>query len=610
MDPDTKTNPETDRVPRWRNWTARILGSLARGTETALLRFPVACVGMCLFALFSNMAVAGVEVPDPRRLVWLLAALYGASAAAVATTLAVEARSWRRAPSQALALAVALAAGAALYWGGRADSHLPALTAALTLAIPLAPYGGRGGPGRFWTFALWAGVGVALAFLSVLLFVLGLSAILEMIRFLFEVGLSSSAYEHIYTTAFTLVGPLFAIGRLPRDFHERPELAEDRLVGGVRLLVDWVAAPLALATAAILHLYAAKIGATGTLPKNEIGWIVTFYALLVLALRIVAEPFLAGGALPTRLFARLWHVALIVPLALGALGIGIRIGAEGVTLERYYVALAIVASALVLLVQLAPRWRRDIRAMAAIPVVLLALSAFGPWGASSIVGHSQVARIVAEFGERVPGTETIAVRAGSRRPEAQIRLRSRLFALDAADRLGDLTPYLEPELAERLATALRSEPEQAIALVNEGLGADVSAWAQARPRGFAALKPGEIDSGGYDRVAIARIATADASTDDASARSAVDGMRFTLEGGDLVAARGEKQDRFALREAIAGLAPELFTADARETVPPIVDLSSQDGRRLRLAIRRLAQGDDGAVTFLEFDACYRLSEWP
>ncbi|WAP69391.1 hypothetical protein [Jiella pelagia] len=129
------------------------------------------------------------SLPDERRLVWLLASLYGGAAAAVAATLAAEARGWRRSGSQILALAAAVAAGAALYWGGRADNHLPALTAALTLAIPLAPYVGRGGPGRFWSFALWTAVGVALAFLSVLLFVLGLSAILEMIRFLFEVGL-------------------------------------------------------------------------------------------------------------------------------------------------------------------------------------------------------------------------------------------------------------------------------------------------------------------------------------------------------------------------------------------------------------------------------------
>ncbi|MCE7029943.1 DUF4153 domain-containing protein [Jiella avicenniae] len=605
-----KTDTEPGRPPRWRGRAGRLVGSLAQGTETALTRFPVACLGVCLFALFSNMAVAGVELPDPRRLVWLLAALYGASAAAVATTLAAESRGWRRPASQVLSLGVALVAGAALYWGGRADSHLPALTAALTLAIPLAPYVRHGGSDRFWTFALWAAVGATLAFLSVLLFVLGLSAILEMIRFLFEAGLSSRDYEHIYTTAFTLVGPLFALGRLPRDFQERAEIAEDRLVGGVRLLVDWVAAPLALATASILHLYAAKIALTGTLPKNEIGWIVTFYALLVLALRIAAEPFLAGGAMPTRLFSRLWHVSLIVPLALGALGIAIRIGAEGVTLERYYVALAILAAALVILVQLLPGLRRDVRVMAAIPVVLLALSAFGPWGASSLVGRSQTGRIVAEFGERVPGTETIAVRSGARRPEAQIRLRSRLFALEAADRLGALAPHLEPELAERLETALRSEPEQAITIVNEGLGADVSAWAQARPRGFAALKPGEIDIGGYDRVAIARIATADTPSGDASSPARVEGMSFMLEGDDLVAAQAGAQDRFPLVAAIGELPQELFTADARETVPPVVDLRSEAGRSLRLAIRRLARDDDGAVTFLEFDACYRRSEWP
>ena len=131
MIPQPETKSEDDRPSRWQTVAGRLVASLARGAETALLRFPVACVGIVLFALFSNMAVAGIELPDERRLVWLLASLYGGAAAAVAATLAAEARGWRRADSQILALAAAMAAGAALYWGGRADNHLPALTAAL-----------------------------------------------------------------------------------------------------------------------------------------------------------------------------------------------------------------------------------------------------------------------------------------------------------------------------------------------------------------------------------------------------------------------------------------------------------------------------------------------
>ncbi|WP_167591852.1 DUF4153 domain-containing protein [Jiella endophytica] len=597
---------DVEKAPRLRKWAGRFAGSLARGAETALLRFPVAALCVVAITVLGNLSIADIDIPDPQNLVWLIAALYGAAAASIAATLVGETRGAGRPTQRLAALVAAVIAGAAVYFCGRADNHLPALTSALTLAIPLAPYVGRGGPLRFWTFTLWSAVGAALAFLSVLLFMLGLSAILEMIRFLFEMGLSSTAYEHIYATAFALVGPLFAMGRLPREFDERVGTGEDRLIGGVRLLIDWVATPLALATAVILHLYAAKIALTATMPKNEIGWIVTFDALLVLSLRIAAEPFLRNGALPARLFGRLWAIMLLVPLALASLGIFMRISSEGVSIERYYVALAILAAFLVVAVQLIPKLAGDIRVMAAIPLVLLGLSAFGPWGASGLTGRSQVARIVEEFGARVPGTESIAVRpAAGRSQAAQARLRSRLYELAGADRLGDLVPYLDPEVGDRLDMALNSEPERAIAVVTDALGADVSAWTHARPRGFAAFKPGEVDLAGYDRAALHRIAT----PNEADAADEADGMAFRLDGGALVATLGETSDRFDLGDAIKTLPPELFSAVARQVTPPALDLRAEDGRHLRLSIRRLAQSDEGDINFLEFDAFYRSAEW-
>ncbi|MBO0905631.1 DUF4153 domain-containing protein [Jiella sonneratiae] len=600
---------------RWRGWFSRAAASLARGAETAILRFPAGSLAIVVFSLVSNLSAAGYDIPDRQGLVWLLGALYGGAAASVAATLAAEARGWPRLSAQILAFVTLAVAAVAIYSGGRSDSHLPALAAALTFAIPLVPYVGRGGPARFWTFSLWAAVGATLGFVSVLLFVLGLSAILEMVRYLFEVGLSSQAYEHIWITAFTLVGPLFAMGRLPRDFEERPETGSDRLVGGVRLLVDWVAVPLALATAAILHLYAAKIAVSGTLPKNEIGWIVTFDALFVLSLRIAAAPFLDGGPPPTRLFARLWPFLLGVPLVLAAIGIGIRINAEGVTIERYYVALAILAAALVLSSQALPRARGDIRVMAAIPVVLLALSAFGPLGAAGVTARSQVARIVAEFGSRVPGSDVIAVRQMDRRSEDRTRLRSRLYALDEAGRLGDLKPYLDPELAERLDAALRSEPDRAVEVVSTGVGAGLTDWADVAARGFTALKPAEIDVGGYDRALLDRRALprqgGEPVTGDGAGGAAGDpgGVGLSLVKTDLVVRRGGIEDRFPLGAAIDRLPGSIFEAQPQDVAMPVVEATSEAGRHLRLAVRRLTQSEDGSLTYLQFDLFLRAADW-
>ncbi|MBO0663429.1 DUF4153 domain-containing protein [Jiella sp. MQZ9-1] len=591
-------------------WFNRAAATLARGTEIALVRFPVASLGFIAIAILSNMEVAGHDFDRIDDLLWLIGALYCGAVAAVSATLAGEARDWRDLPIQLAALGVATLLAAVVYFGGRAENHLPALTPALTLLVPLAPFLGRGGPVRFWTFTLWSFVGAALAFLSVLLFVVGLSAIFEMVRFLFDIGLSATDYEHIYVTAFTLVGPLFALGRLPRSFEDRPAFAEDRLVSGVRLLISWVAIPLALTTALVLHLYAVKIALAGRLPQNAVGWIVTFDAFLVLALRIAAEPFLATGGLPSRLFAKSWGVILIVPLILAAIGIWQRIAAEGVTLERYYVALAILAAVIVLACQLVPRLAGDIRLMALVPIALVGLSAIGPWGAASVSGDSQTARIVAEFATRVPGSDQLALRPSKEQHAQRVtRLESRLGALADADRLGDLAPYLDHDLAARLMTALRNDPGDAYALLVDSLHIDTSTWVKARPRGFVALKGTEIATGGYDRAVLARVVIpgVDESKDDNG--DAIAGMTFALEGGDLVASRGTTVIHFPIKKAIDELPDQLFDEPAQVITPPVLDLIAQDGKRLRIVLRRVAQSDSGQINYLEFDAFFRSADW-
>ncbi|MCQ0987489.1 DUF4153 domain-containing protein [Jiella marina] len=601
------TQCEGSRRRRWLGFA----GSLARGAETAFVRFPIASFAILAMTLLGNLAAAGFYVPDTRSFVWLMAALYGGGAASIFAMLLCEGRGLRKLVAHLLTLVVAVIAFVGIYFGGRAESHLPALTAAITLAIPLAPYLGQRDPHRFWAFGLWTTVGVTLAFLSVLLFVLGLSAILEMISFLFETIIGSQAYEHIYTTAFLLVGPLFAIGRIPHDFDEAIELGLDRMEASVRILIDWVAMPLVLATAFILHLYAAKIAVTATLPKNEIGWIVTFAALFVLTLRIAADPFLPDGAWPARIFARLWAYMLVVPLSLAVLAIAIRIDAEGVTLQRYYLALGFAAAILVVLAQLVPRLSGDTRVMAAIPVLLLGLSAFGPWGAASMVADSQVARLVSEFGVRVPGGEAIVIRAENEDADEQREMRSRIRALADADRLDRLRPYLEPDLAERLQAARRGEPENAASVVMSGLGIAVIPQMSVG-RGFGAMRRAEIKIEGFDRAALDRTANAieGDQADFGPAGGMSDGLSLVLDGEQLVARYGGKSVHFPLKAAIDRLPEELFESSTDQNVAPVLDLTDPDGPRLRLFVRRYIEGMDGDADFLTADVFYRSEDWP
>ena len=590
-------------------YTARIrrgAAALARGAGTAVARFPVTTILVAAVSLLSNLAVRDVFIPNEADFPWLLASLYGAAASAVVATLAAEARDFNALSRHGGAIAAALVVGIAVWFGPRFGIYPPALIAAVTLAVPLAPFVMHGDGMRFWTYTLWTFVGVVLAFLSVLLFTLGLSAILEMIRFLFAVGLSGDAYEHIFVTAFTLVGPLFALGRVPAGFDEPVPGPEDRLVAGVRIMLGWIAAPLALVTALVLHLYAIKILLTADLPANEIGWIVTFFALLVLTLRITIAPFLSDAALPIRLFARSHLAILVVPLLLLGIAATVRIAAEGVTLPRYYLALGILAAGMVVAMQSIRRLRGDIRFMAAVPLLLLALSSFGPWGAASTVGRSQVALIVAAAGDT--GTATLAA-ADRRAPDAR-RLRSRLLALDDAGQIERVLPHLEPELRERVAgSAADGTGTSGIDILMAGLGLSRPSALQL-VRSFTAAAAAVIETDGFDR------ATTELSVGAGSgsvATQAADRAGYpvaALEDSQLVVRIGTGEDRFDLAAAVAQIPETSFAANPGNLPPPVFDLMGAGGRQIRLVLRQLVQeGETGAISAVAMTLHYRAAEW-
>ncbi|MEC5322453.1 MULTISPECIES: DUF4153 domain-containing protein [unclassified Aurantimonas] len=586
--------------------------SLAEGAGSAAIRFPVATLLVVAIAIISNLAVRNVYLPNEADFVWLVVALYGAAASSVVAAIFAEARRSPVSIRLVSPIATASFVGLVIWFGPELGVTAPPLILAATLAVPLAPYLGRHDTRHFWVFTLWTVAGVTLAFLSVLLFVLGLSAILEMIRFLLDVGLPDDAYEHIYVTAFALVGPLFSLGRIPRDFDDAmPVTGDDRLISGVRILIDWVAAPLVLATAIVLHLYAAKILVTIEVPKNEIGWIVSLFAFLLLSLRVASDPFIAGGAWPTRLLARIWAFVLLVPLALLFYAVSLRVAAEGVTLERYYLALAAVAAVIVIVLEAVPRARGDIRWMAAVPIVLLALSSFGPWGAASTVGRSQTSLIVTEFGwsDEMVGS---GIPAADRPANAQARLRSRLYALEEAGELDRILPYLDPEAAAHYAEAKRGSPGTEIDMVFAELG--LAAPSQLSEfRSFTANAGTAVDLAGFDR-ALSERAVAAAEDDGGGGRvipARPGDIALAVSGTALTIRIGAVADRVDLADAIAALPETVFATDPDRLAPVVVDVTSARGRRIRMALRQLSlSGDTGAILSATLALYYRSADWP
>jgi hypothetical protein len=370
------------------------LWALRGAALTGIERFPVALLWLAGFVVVVNLDIAGALDLDGEVIARAGAASGAAAAIATAWVLSCERRALSPPIRHGASFALAALFGAAIWFWDPLAVAPPALVTAAVLAVPLAPYLRREA-GGFWGF-FWALVHAgALAFLAVIIFCIGLSAILASLQYLFDIDIDWSIYGHVWSIGLGFVGPLFALALVPRLFPDRDLVdANDVFITAVRILADFVAIPLIAAYAVILHAYALKILLTGEVPRNQIGWMVLSFGLAVMSLRILVHPLRTVGRVPTRLFLRFWALPLVVPLMLLAGAVGQRISDYGVTPERYGVALFAIFLATVLLAQLHPRWRGDIRVIPGLGAVWLLIASFGPWGVLSVSAASQTSRLV------------------------------------------------------------------------------------------------------------------------------------------------------------------------------------------------------------------------
>jgi hypothetical protein len=61
---------------------------------------------------------------------------------------------------------------------------------------------------------------VALASIAVIVFCLGLSAILASLEYLFSLEIEGSVYSHVWSIGLGFVGPLLALSLVPTDFPD------------------------------------------------------------------------------------------------------------------------------------------------------------------------------------------------------------------------------------------------------------------------------------------------------------------------------------------------------------------------------------------------------
>jgi hypothetical protein len=374
------------------------LEKLVPDITAVFLRFPIPAALSVLLCAYVNFVSIGSSWNDEGDVIAGAAAAFIAAGAA---HLFSEGRGLTRITGILIAFGAAVLAGALGYFTEVFDSNLLFLFAGLIPVLMIAPYlRDNAKQGALWLFNLHFGLAILLSGVVAVLFAAGLSAIVESLNFLFNAHLPSNLHEHIWSTAASLVAPIYGLSLTPKDLNEEVDIASQKgtmLERGVSVLVNYVLVPVILIYAVILHAYAVKIALEQNLPEGQIATIVTIFALGGTGAWLIAWPWREEGTRLLRWFIRGWFWLTIVPAILLAIAIWRRISDYGVTPDRYGILLVAIWVAALTAYLAFRRNRADMRAILGGIAVLLLLGSAGPMGANGLTISSQIKRLAAIF---------------------------------------------------------------------------------------------------------------------------------------------------------------------------------------------------------------------
>lgn len=259
----------------------------------------------------------------------------------------------------------------------------------MTPAVPWRQRDRRGGWAFGWRLAVrTVGIGLYAAALFAVL-----AGAVAAIVSLFELRKPDHLYTDLAGAVFFAFAPWIFVGGIGRLSAPPPADVPE----GVSRLGRWLYAPVVVIYLAVLYAYAAKVVATGELPRNLLSPLVIAAGLIGLLGAALLEPVHdddehRGLSLLVRAVP-----ALLLPLAALALwALAIRVDAYGWTEFRYVRVAAVVAIGIVGIAGTVRLVRRRRPLQGTIPAVfaaVLLLSALGPWSAPAVSRRDQSARL-------------------------------------------------------------------------------------------------------------------------------------------------------------------------------------------------------------------------
>ena len=301
--------------------------NIASDTALAVKRFPLPALFCLLFCLCS---ILGYDKEGT-----YLAILFCGCFWLIGLQLFAESHAWRPLPFYALGLTIFAGMAWHLSTAPQLSIPLAFLGAGLFLGMFIAPFIGKRATGaEIWRFNYRLCLRIGFTLLAAIVLYLGLAGILTSLDFLFGLTFMDDMYGDAWLIVATFFSPLLAMAGIPTRF----DTVEESYPKAMKLVLSCIAVPLLLVYAAILYSYAAKILITWELPKGGVAYLVTAFGGAGMMAYLASYPLhREPGVL--RVFGRWFFPILLVPLALFAVAIGVRIHAYGVTEERYAILL-------------------------------------------------------------------------------------------------------------------------------------------------------------------------------------------------------------------------------------------------------------------------------
>ena len=275
----------------------------------------------------------------------------------------------------------------ATLWG----IHLLFVLPALLLCLMIAPYLTGGDDLSFWFFNRTVWFGVIVSYAALIMFAGGLSIALAAIHTLFDVKIEEEVYADIWTFAALVLGPLYALSWVPEVFEYTEEDCTDP--PGLRFIANWISPPMVFIYLLILYAYFIKITVSGDIPNGHLAYMISGFAGAGVVTYLIAWPLREVGSAQLKLFYKIFFPALLIPVGYHFYAIWERVGAYGITEQRY---MLLVSAVWFLMIAVSNSFFKGKMPLKAIPMtlaILMVFASFGPWGGVSVSGYSQFSRM-------------------------------------------------------------------------------------------------------------------------------------------------------------------------------------------------------------------------